>query len=197
MTDCPTCGAPLDADASFCSRCGGRVPSGSDDSLMPAGPGDHRAVCPECGAPLAATDRFCTRCGARRQMGTEAAASDSGQTSPPPPASPQDTSTPSSPSGTSRTKARPRTLIIAALALVVAAGIGAAVYFGFFYGTSDEDDVVAALGPVLAPVASAQKDANAALEALTASGPSFEQAAAAGTALREAVAKAQRRAGGR
>lgn len=48
---CPTCGPRPEADAVFCSTCGGR---------LPAGP-----TCSHCGTALAADSRFCESCGSR------------------------------------------------------------------------------------------------------------------------------------
>lgn len=48
---CPTCGPRPEADAVFCSTCGGRVPAA--------------AACAHCGTALAADSRFCESCGSR------------------------------------------------------------------------------------------------------------------------------------
>ena len=48
---CPTCGPRPEADAVFCSACGGGLPAGS--------------TCSHCGTALAADSRFCESCGSR------------------------------------------------------------------------------------------------------------------------------------
>ena len=45
--NCPDCGTPAEADASFCVVCGARL-------MVP---------CPDCGAPNAAGSQFCSSCG--------------------------------------------------------------------------------------------------------------------------------------
>jgi len=49
---CPSCGAPMKPDDTFCRKCGTRV---------------VLANCPACGASLLADDAFCRKCGMRLQ----------------------------------------------------------------------------------------------------------------------------------
>jgi hypothetical protein len=48
---CPSCGPRPEADALFCSTCGGRLPA--------------PAACARCGTALSADSRFCEGCGSR------------------------------------------------------------------------------------------------------------------------------------
>lgn len=48
---CPACGPRPEADAVFCSTCGGRLSAG--------------ATCAHCGGALSADSRFCESCGSR------------------------------------------------------------------------------------------------------------------------------------
>jgi hypothetical protein len=48
---CPTCGPRPEADAVFCSTCGGRLPAPT--------------TCAHCGAALTTDSRFCEGCGSR------------------------------------------------------------------------------------------------------------------------------------
>ena len=48
---CKNCGAPMDANASVCTRCG-------------VAAGNGAAYCPNCGQPTAAHASVCTNCGA-------------------------------------------------------------------------------------------------------------------------------------
>jgi hypothetical protein len=48
---CPSCGPRPEADALFCSTCGGRLPA--------------PATCARCGAALSSASRFCEGCGSR------------------------------------------------------------------------------------------------------------------------------------
>jgi hypothetical protein len=48
---CPACGPRPEADAVFCSTCGGRLPA--------------PASCTHCGTALSADSRFCEACGSR------------------------------------------------------------------------------------------------------------------------------------
>ncbi|HEX2220768.1 MAG TPA: zinc ribbon domain-containing protein [Gemmatimonadales bacterium] len=48
---CPTCGPRPEADAVFCSTCGGRLPAAT--------------TCAHCGTALASDSRFCEGCGSR------------------------------------------------------------------------------------------------------------------------------------
>ena len=48
---CPSCGPRPEADALFCSGCGGRLPA--------------PAACARCGTPLSSDSRFCEGCGSR------------------------------------------------------------------------------------------------------------------------------------
>lgn len=47
---CPTCNAPLPADARFCNVCGAAIP--------------QQGACPQCGQPVQLGGRFCMFCGA-------------------------------------------------------------------------------------------------------------------------------------
>ncbi len=49
---CPSCGAPMKPDDTFCRKCGTRA---------------ALTNCPSCGAPLLADDAFCRKCGTRLQ----------------------------------------------------------------------------------------------------------------------------------
>lgn len=64
---CPSCGAPLEAGAVFCTMCGASVPQGSTSSFASAG------TCSVCGAPLDPGAGFCTMCGAAVSSGGAAA----------------------------------------------------------------------------------------------------------------------------
>jgi hypothetical protein len=48
---CPSCGPRPEADALFCSSCGGRLPA--------------PAMCARCGTALSSDSRFCEGCGSR------------------------------------------------------------------------------------------------------------------------------------
>ena len=60
---CPTCDADNQADASFCSSCGGRL----------------GGACPACGAQLPPFSRFCNRCGVAVAAATAGAAARFGE----------------------------------------------------------------------------------------------------------------------
>jgi ribosomal protein L40E len=47
---CATCGAPIAANAKFCTKCGSKQP--------------EKRVCPQCGAEVPAGSAFCMGCGA-------------------------------------------------------------------------------------------------------------------------------------
>jgi len=52
MTRCPSCGAAVGDDFSFCEQCGSEIPSQDQDS-----------TCPSCDATVRADDQFCESCG--------------------------------------------------------------------------------------------------------------------------------------
>jgi RNA polymerase subunit RPABC4/transcription elongation factor Spt4 len=62
---CQNCGAPLEAGAKFCVRCGSAVSAvATTQAETPAAPAP--AACRNCGAILAADARFCISCGTPR-----------------------------------------------------------------------------------------------------------------------------------
>jgi len=62
---CQNCGAPLEAGAKFCVRCGTSVTSNATpQAVAPAAPAP--AACRNCGAVLATEARFCISCGTPR-----------------------------------------------------------------------------------------------------------------------------------
>lgn len=223
MTECPTCGRPLGDGAAFCRHCGARVPSPEEPATTtmaaPAGSG----TCATCGATLGRDDLFCARCGTRRTsppagpsdvpvpdplsaptvVVSRAAASPwpgtpgNGGMPPAPPgppaAPPPSSGSPGGPRGPSG--GRHRTAILTGAALVLAAGIAAAVYFGFFFGQNSVGDTVTALDPIIRPVVAAQRETDTALESLSLSPESFAAVIESATRLNDAVTAAHRKAG--
>jgi outer membrane biosynthesis protein TonB len=55
---CPACGAPLEADAVFCTECGAKAPAAVSV------PAEAALKCASCGTPALAEDTFCGECGA-------------------------------------------------------------------------------------------------------------------------------------
>lgn len=75
---CPSCGAPIQPDATFCSSCGAdlsaRCPNCSgtistDDRFCPRCGAALNAKCPGCSAEVGSDDQFCSRCGAELNVG--------------------------------------------------------------------------------------------------------------------------------